>query len=155
MGNGPAGFLYAPGMPNGREPGPGAPAYPRARLTADHAPPPGEEIRVYPGDPLRIGEESPEYPGWLRCTTAAGRSCWIPEAYVRWRGSRGTVLTEYDSRELSARAGDVVALLREIAGWVWVRTPDGREASSREAGGSTAPPELNDVARGPASGARG
>jgi len=106
---------------------PAAPRYLRARVKQGHVPPEGEEIHVYPGDPLRIGEESGEYPGWLRCTTAAGRSSWIPDAYVRWRGPDGTVLTEYDSRELSARAGEFVALLREIAGWAWARTDDGRE----------------------------
>jgi SH3-like domain-containing protein len=103
------------------------PRYPRARVTEAHRPTPDEEIHVYPGDAIAIGEESGEYPGWLRCTTAGGRSSWVPEAYVRRRAGRGTVLTEYHSRELAARGGETVALLRELRGWAWVRSQDGRE----------------------------
>lgn len=103
------------------------PRYPRARVTKAHRPPPDEEIHVYPGDPLTIGKQSGENPDWLRCTTAAGRSSWVPEAYVRWRAGRGSVLTEYHSRELPARGGETVTLLREVRGWAWVRTEDGLE----------------------------
>jgi hypothetical protein len=46
---------------------------------------------------------------------------------VRRRGNRGALLTEYDSRELPARRGERVTLLREIAGWAWARAEDGRE----------------------------
>lgn len=99
----------------------------RARVKSSHAPPPDEDIRVYPGDPLLLGDESAAYPGWLRCTAAGGRSSWIPEAYVRRAAGRGTVLTEYRSRELPARGGEAVTVLREMRGWAWVRADDGEE----------------------------
>jgi SH3-like domain-containing protein len=115
----------------------------RARVRSPHAPPEDEEIRVYAGDPLTLGPESDSYPGWLRCTDAAGRSSWIPEAYVRRRAGRGTVLSEYHSRELLAHGGETVTVLREIRGWAWVRAEDGREGwlplskldSERDSGG--------------------
>lgn len=124
----PIGRSESPATNGGGTPDPRpGPHYPLARVTRAHLPPEGEEIHVYPGDPLRIGEESGRYPGWLRCTTGAGRASWIPDAYVRRRGARGTALTEYCSRELPAAAGEIVTLRREIAGWAWARADDGRE----------------------------
>ena len=104
------------------------PAYPRARVARSHEPPLGDlAIQIYPGDTLRIGEESPEYPGWHRATTPAGHSSWVPETHVRMQGTRGTTLVEFDSRELNVRAGELVTILRELYGWAWVRTEDARE----------------------------
>jgi SH3-like domain-containing protein len=100
---------------------------PRARVRGPNVPPAGEEIHVYAGDPLRVGEESGPYPGWFRVTTAAGVSSWMPEAYLRRRRAHGVVLVEYESRELAMSGGEEVTLLREIAGWFWCRAADGRE----------------------------
>jgi hypothetical protein len=102
------------------------PPHRRARVRSPHAPPQDEEIRVYPGDALTLGSGSDSYPGWIRCTDASGCSSWIPEAYVRRRAGRGTVLTEYHSRELPARGGETVTVLRMLRGWAWVRAGDGQ-----------------------------
>ena len=100
---------------------------PRARVRGPNAPPAGEEIHVYPGDPLRVGEESARYSAWFRVTTPGGISSWMPEAYLRRRGGRGVALVTYDSTELAVSGGEEVTLLREIAGWAWCRASGGRE----------------------------
>jgi len=82
---------------------------------------------VYPGTPLRLGEESVDDPGWIRATAPNGRSAWVPEAYVQGGGGNALALREYSSRELRARAGEEVALLLELCGWVWVRASNGEE----------------------------
>jgi SH3-like domain-containing protein len=103
------------------------PLLPRARVLGPNVPPPGEEIHVQPGDPLRVGEESGRYPGWFRVTTIAGVSSWMPEVYLRRRGTTGTALGEYTSRELAVSGGEIVSLYREVEGWTWCRADDGRE----------------------------
>jgi len=101
---------------------------PRARVIKAHTPNPASAaVFIGPGDPLKIGEESPAYPGWLRATVPDGRSTWIPEAYVQVNGAKGIARVEYDSRELAVKGGEEVTLLLEYRGWVWVRTEDGRE----------------------------
>ena len=100
---------------------------PRARVRGPNVPPKGEEIHVYAGDPLRVGGESGPYTEWFRVTTAAGVSSWMPEAYLRRSGARGTALVEYTSRELAMSGGEEVGLIREVAGWAWCRAADGRE----------------------------
>lgn len=98
----------------------------QARLTAAHEPPPGEPLEFHPGDPLRMGEESAEYPGWWRATSADGRTGWAPESHVRIRGVRGSALLDYTARELRAAAGETVGVIQDLFGWAWCEASDGR-----------------------------
>jgi hypothetical protein len=98
----------------------------RARLTAAHEPPPGEPLEFQAGDPLRMGEESVEYPAWWRATSADGRTGWAPESHVRIRGARGSAVLDYTARELHASVAETVGVIQELFGWAWCETADGR-----------------------------
>ena len=97
-----------------------------ARVTAAHEPPPGEPIEFHAGDPLRMEEESAEYPSWWRATAANGRAGWVPESHVRIRGVHGSALLDYTARELRAAAGETVGVVQELFGWAWCQAADGR-----------------------------
>jgi SH3-like domain-containing protein len=101
---------------------------PRAMVLKPHTPEPGEAIQLNAGDPVRVGEESAAYPGWVRITAPDGRQTWAPEGYVRGApGRTGRMLVDYDSTELDVKERDQVTVLLENKGWAWVRTDDGRE----------------------------
>jgi SH3-like domain-containing protein len=101
---------------------------PRAMVLKPHAPEPGQPVQLNAGDPVRVGEESAAYPGWVRITAPDGRQTWAPEGYVRGRlGRTGRMLVDYDATELDVKERDQVTVLLENKGWAWVRTDDGRE----------------------------
>jgi hypothetical protein len=102
--------------------------YPLALVVKAYTPEPGPPVQLQAGDIVYIGEESPVYPRWVRARVPDGRKTWIPEAYVRGEdGEEGLALVDYDSRELKVEGGEIVRMLLEVWGWVWVRTEDGRE----------------------------
>ena len=101
--------------------------YPRAKVLKAYTPEPGQAVELQAGDIVYVGEESVAYPHWVRIRVPDGRKTWIPEAYVRGKeGEEGTVLVDYNSRELETKGGETVTVLLEIFSWSWVRTDDGR-----------------------------
>ena len=103
-------------------------AYPRAMVLKSYTPEPGPALRLGSGDPVRVGEESTAYPGWVRITAPSGSKTWAPEAYVRAEPSgRGRMKVDYDATELAVRERDRVTILLEVWGWAWVETEDRRQ----------------------------
>ena len=93
-----------------------------------YTPEPGQAVKLGVGDPVRVGEESSAYPGWVRITTPNGSKTWAPEAYVRGvHGGVGMMLVEYDATELAVKERERVTVLLEYKGWAWIRTDDRRE----------------------------
>lgn len=93
-----------------------------------YTPEPGSRVQLEAGDPVRVGEESAAYPGWIRITAPNGSKTWAPAAYVRGEpGRAGRLLVDYDSTELTVTERDHVTVALEYKGWGWVRTDDGRE----------------------------
>jgi SH3-like domain-containing protein len=100
---------------------------PRAMVLKSYTPEPGSAIQLGAGDPVRVGEESTAYPGWVRITAPNGSKTWAPGAYVRGEpGTRGAMTVEYDSTELAVKEREKVTVSLEYKGWAWVRTDDGR-----------------------------
>lgn len=101
---------------------------PRAMVLKSYTPEPGAPVQLGPGDPVRVGEESAAYPGWVRITAPNGSKTWAPGAYVRGEpGAKGAMTVEYDSTELAVREREEVTVLLEYKGWAWVRMEGGRE----------------------------
>ena len=103
-------------------------ALPRAMVLKAHTPEPGSSVQLESGDPVRVGEESAAYPGWIRITAPNGSKTWAPIGYVRGEpGRAGRLLVDYDSTELAVKERDRVVVALEYKGWGWVRTEDRRE----------------------------
>lgn len=103
-------------------------ALPRAMVLKAYTPEPGSAVRLEAGDPVRVGEESAAYPGWIRITTPNGSKTWAPIGYVRGEsGQAGRLVVDYDSTELAVKERDHVTVALEYKGWGWVRTEDHRE----------------------------
>jgi len=103
-------------------------ALPRAMVLKAHTPEPGSSVQLESGDPVRVGEESAAYPGWIRITAPNGSKTWAPIGYVRGEpGRAGRLLVDYDSTELAVKERDRVVIALEYKGWGWARTEDRRE----------------------------
>ena len=82
-----------------------------------------DPIDIRAGEPIVIGHEDPEWPGWRWCTDPRGKSGWTPSQYL----DSSTILHDFTARELTIEQGDRVTLLHELNGWYWAKHDDGRE----------------------------
>ncbi|NPV59300.1 MAG: hypothetical protein HPY75_06515 [Actinobacteria bacterium] len=78
------------------------------------------------GEELTVESRETVWEGWVWCVNREGRGAWVPEGFVTRRGGVCTALRDYDSSELNVRAGDVVEVHEEAAGWLWCRDREGR-----------------------------
>lgn len=99
-----------------------------AHVTRAYTPSDPDPIAFDPGDVVTLGRRDPEHPGWVRATTNDGNEGWAPELLLDpIEGGRACARERYDARELRVHVRDRVEVLREIAGWAWVRTSSGEE----------------------------
>jgi hypothetical protein len=79
--------------------------------------------------PARVacGKIDPEWQGWIWCTRVDGRSAWIPDRIVARaeRSTEGRTLEDYDSTELTAKAGETLVILAAESGWAWAENASG------------------------------
>ncbi|MEW6050542.1 MAG: SH3 domain-containing protein [Candidatus Zixiibacteriota bacterium] len=75
---------------------------------------------------VEVGRRDSEYQGWLWCTAKSGKSGWVPEKYLEWKGDKGIMSRDYDATELTVDVGECVTVLFEESGWVWCLASDGR-----------------------------
>lgn len=100
---------------------------PRARVIAAHRAPDREAVRIARGEGAVLGASDTEWPEFVWATLAQGLGGWMP-ADVFHMDDVGTAIAQqdYDTRELEADIGDLLALEREHAGWWWARDAHGR-----------------------------
>ncbi len=97
----------------------------RGRVSADYAAQYPDPLVVRQGDVLALGERGSEWPGWVWCTAASGKSGWVPAGFIERRGESGRMRRDYSARELDVRAGELLTLHELEAGWYWVATQAG------------------------------
>ena len=98
----------------------------RCRAIARHEPAPREPIRVRANEPLTIGREDDEWPGWVWCTTATSVSGWLPLAYLRATGEGIVAICDYNATELPAEVGDHLQIEQVVNGWLWCANVSGQ-----------------------------
>ncbi len=75
---------------------------------------------------MRVGDRDGTWPDFLWCTTASGRSGWIPAHVLELDTPAGAVvLASYDTRELTVAAGEIVVAYESLAGWTWCENREG------------------------------
>ena len=72
-------------------------------------------------------ESDPRWLGWCWCETSNGKCIWISENDLNIEGDRGTLLTNYNSCELSVFIGESIKILKKDNGWLWVENSDGKQ----------------------------
>lgn len=78
-------------------------------------------------DPVAVGHEDPEQPGWWWCRGADGREGWVHGSFLLCDGATSRLARRYDAAELSVAAGQEVDVGEIAGGWAWCRATDGRE----------------------------
>jgi hypothetical protein len=99
-----------------------------ARVIADYEAPYADPIVVEEGDEITIdsGKEA-DWAGWVWCANDAGRSGWVPEAYIERRGDVGTMRCDYDAIELTVRVGELLSVHKAESEFFWASNERGQD----------------------------
>ena len=81
------------------------------RVIKDYQAPYPDPIQAQAGDEVVVdpGKET-DIMGWVWCINHAGKSGWVPSAYVEIEGDRGRMLQDYNAIELTVHVGDVLTV---------------------------------------------
>lgn len=88
-----------------------------SRVTASYTAAHVDPIAFNPGDVIRLGERDTEWPEFVWCTNAEGKSGWVPEAAFERHGATGIASRTYSASELRVDTGEIVTIGEEIGGW--------------------------------------
>lgn len=97
----------------------------RGRVTRDYQSQYPDPIAFQVGETLTLGRQDDEWPGWVWCTSTAGKSGWAPEQFIERHGEIGSARRNYTARELTVRAGELLDLYELLNGWYWARSAAG------------------------------
>ena len=75
------------------------------------------------GEPITLGREDDEYPGWIWCTDSRGRSGWVPLTIVDREAA--VARQDYSALELSVEPGALLMIEQEESGWALCRNASG------------------------------
>jgi hypothetical protein len=73
------------------------------------------------GDVLMTGRNDTQWPGWVWCTAASGKSGWVPEIYLEFCANRCCARVDYDACELTVETGERLKLMLLESGWYWAQ----------------------------------
>jgi uncharacterized protein YgiM (DUF1202 family) len=101
----------------------------KVSVVATHSPSQTPPIQVRPGDLLQVHERDDEWPAFVKVTTPAGGSGWIPSRHLSAAAGSATVITPYNTQELPGLPGDVLTVVErdDESGWHWCRNTQGQE----------------------------
>ena len=97
----------------------------KARIIREHKPQYPDPIEVDAGEPVRVGNEDTEFPGWTWCRSSDGREGWVPAELLSSEGPDALVLENYSARELAVQPGEEVTVEASRHAWLLVRNARG------------------------------
>jgi uncharacterized protein YcsI (UPF0317 family) len=99
----------------------------QSRVTSSYTATYPDPIVMRAGDPLTVGAFDVDWPAFVWCIAADGRSGWVPDRMIaRGEGDQGTALADYSAAELTIAADEIVTIEAEEGGWMWVTDREGR-----------------------------
>jgi hypothetical protein len=97
-------------------------------VIANYQAPYPDPIRVNAGDEVAIDtDKTTDISGWVWCTNRAGKSGWVPEAYMERKGKSGFLRCDYYAIELTIHAGDLLTVHKLESGFYWASDRSGRQ----------------------------
>ena len=87
-----------------------------------------DPLRVRAGDPVSVGREDPEFPGWKWCKGPDGREGWVPVELLSNEGPDAVVLQDYSARELAVEPKELVVVKTLAITGCWCVTHEENEA---------------------------
>lgn len=100
----------------------------RRVLIDDHEAPERAPLTVVPGQIVSVQGWDTEWPAFVFVTAEVG-SGWVPGRHLSISGTTATVVTGYDTTELTLATGaEVEVLIDDVeSGWSWCRSDAGAE----------------------------
>jgi uncharacterized protein YgiM (DUF1202 family) len=96
------------------------------RVTADYQAPYADPIQVNAGDKVVIDlDKKTDIAGWVWCTNRAGKSGWVPQAYIENEGNTHKMRCDYDAIELTIHVGEILTAHKAESGFYWVTDQKG------------------------------
>ncbi|MBM3324981.1 MAG: hypothetical protein FJY66_04870 [Calditrichaeota bacterium] len=90
----------------------------KVRVITPHIVTNASPLKAKEDELLTCGRRDDEWPGWIWCTSADGKSGWVPESFLRIEGTRARMLRDYDATELTVSSGEILTVETEESGWL-------------------------------------
>jgi len=90
------------------------------RCVEEYKTPYPHSIIFHKGENVLVGveyDQDLDWKGWIRCRGTKDQVAWIPEGYLQIKKSRGTLIREYDARELNLRIDEIVKISEIVNGF--------------------------------------
>ncbi len=98
------------------------------RVIADYQAPYADPIQVNEGDEISLDRnKKTDLVGWVWGTDQAGKSGWVPEAYLERHGDTGILRCDYDAIELTIHVAEILTFHKAESGFFWVTDQVGRQ----------------------------
>ena len=98
------------------------------RVIADYQAPYTDPIQVNEGDEISLDRnKKTDLVGWVWSTDQAGKSGWVPEAFLERHGDTGIMRCDYDAIELTIHIGELLTAHKAESGFFWVTDQAGRQ----------------------------
>ena len=98
------------------------------RVIADYQAPYLDPIQVNEGEKITLDRaKKTDLAGWVWGTDQAGKSGWVPEAYIKSQGETGIMRCDYDAIELTIHVGEILTFHKAESGFFWVTDQAGRQ----------------------------
>ncbi len=79
------------------------------------------------GDKLIPQKRNPQWPGWVWCDHASGKSGWVPESWLHFENGHSILQRDYDATERTVNPGDAFEVVCIESGWAWGTTANRQE----------------------------
>jgi hypothetical protein len=97
----------------------------KIRVLRDYAAQYSDPLAVNQGDAVTVGRRDDEYPGWIWCKAASGKSGWVPESWMEINEGTGKMLRDYSARELTVCEGNNLTMIMTESGWYYCESDSG------------------------------
>ena len=77
-------------------------------------------IKAFPGDICKIVRRDSQFKEWMWCELN-GVQAWVHSSFLQIGGDEGKFLEKYNSMELDINKGDILKILRNLNGWMYVK----------------------------------
>jgi uncharacterized protein YgiM (DUF1202 family) len=101
----------------------------KVRVIKSHPPSTISPLQVRPGDRVQVHERDDEWPAFVKVTTLAGSSGWVPSRNLSAAEGSAAVITADNTQELAGQPGDLLTVIErdDESGWHWCRNAGGQE----------------------------
>jgi hypothetical protein len=87
-----------------------------------------DPIQAKAGDDVVLDwENKTDIAGWVWSTNQAGKSGWVPIAYLDIHGEKGKLLHDYSARELTVHVGEVLTVHKTESSFHFVTDENGQQ----------------------------